>query len=305
MSGAPVVMAPSWIEALGWALVQFLWQGTLIAVLFASLRAALGRWLNADGRYLLACGALAAMAAAPVVTLVAGPRLPAGAPVDRWPVASLLEWQAAMPWLVAAWACGVLVFLVRLLGAWRAAARLRSMSVRPAPAEWHAALAHLARRLRVSRPVRLLVSPLVDVPGVVGWLRPIVLMPVSAVTGLPPEHVAALLAHELAHVRRHDYLVNVLQRSVEALLFYHPRSGGCRDRFAPNARCAATTWPWRRTATRWRTPARSRSSNRPGACWQARRWRPAIRRSSIGSGGSSGRGTRSRTCSRAPARSLR
>ena len=71
-------------------------------------------------------------------------------------------------------------------------------------------------------PDRLLVSSLVEVPAVVGWLRPVVLMPVGALAGLAPEQIEALLAHELAHIRRHDYLVNVLQSVVEAVLFYHP-----------------------------------------------------------------------------------
>ena len=68
----------------------------------------------------------------------------------------------------------------------------------------------------------LLVSALVQVPTVVGWLRPVVLVPVGALGGLPAEHLEALLLHELAHIRRHDYLVNILQSVAEALLFYHP-----------------------------------------------------------------------------------
>jgi hypothetical protein len=83
-------------------------------------------------------------------------------------------------------------------------------------------LFRLVERLRVSRPVRLLVSSLVEVPTVIGWLRPVVLVPVGALTGLPAAHVTALLAHELAHVRRLDYLANMLQRVVETVLFYHP-----------------------------------------------------------------------------------
>ena len=68
----------------------------------------------------------------------------------------------------------------------------------------------------------LLVSALVQVPAVVGWLRPVVLVPVGALGGLPVEYLEALLLHELAHIRRHDYLVNMLQSVAEALLFYHP-----------------------------------------------------------------------------------
>jgi uncharacterized protein (TIGR03435 family) len=83
-------------------------------------------------------------------------------------------------------------------------------------------LKKLGVRVGLSRPVRLLVSALVQVPTVVGWLRPIVLVPVGALSGLPREHLEALLLHELAHIRRHDYLVNILQSIAEALLFYHP-----------------------------------------------------------------------------------
>jgi len=74
----------------------------------------------------------------------------------------------------------------------------------------------------VSRSVRLLATDRVDSPSVIGWLRPVILAPVGVLCGLAPEQVEALLAHELAHVRRHDYLVNVLQGIAESLLFYHP-----------------------------------------------------------------------------------
>src|SRR5947207_1326915 len=99
---------------------------------------------------------------------------------------------------------------------------MRSAQVRPAPPEWQQALRHLGARIGISRPVRLLVSAVVQVPTVVGWIRPVVLMPIGALTGLPSEQVEALLLHELTHIRRHDYLVNILQGIAEALLFYHP-----------------------------------------------------------------------------------
>src|SRR5437762_1812658 len=80
------------------------------------------------------------------------------------------------------------------------------------------ALEGLKTRLRVSRPVQLLVSSLVQTPVVVGWFRPIVLVPVGVLAGLPGDQIEALLLHELAHIRRHDYLVNVFQNVVEAVL---------------------------------------------------------------------------------------
>ena len=120
------------------------------------------------------------------------------------------------------WLAGAFAFSVRLMGGWFVAVRLRTMLVRPAPEEWRRAFDNLKARLGVSGPVRLLVSPLVQVPTVVGWLRPIVLAPLGALSGLPTEHMEALLIHELAHIRRRDYLVNILQSIVETLLFYHP-----------------------------------------------------------------------------------
>src|SRR6202012_1099414 len=105
---------------------------------------------------------------------------------------------------------------------WIFAERLRYRLVRPGPSEWQETLDRLQAHIRVSRAVFLLGCPLVQAPAVVGWLRPVVLVPVGALAGLPPEQVEALLLHELAHIRRHDYLVNILQSVAESLLFYHP-----------------------------------------------------------------------------------
>ena len=121
-----------------------------------------------------------------------------------------------------AWFAGVAACSVRLAAGWISAARLRSSHNRPPSAEWQHALQRLIERMRVGRPVRLLVSDRVESLSVIGWLRPVILAPLGLLTGLTPDHVEALLAHELAHVRRHDYLVNLLQGIAESLLFYHP-----------------------------------------------------------------------------------
>jgi protocatechuate 3,4-dioxygenase beta subunit len=96
------------------------------------------------------------------------------------------------------------------------------VAVQLPPAEWREALEQLVRRMRVTAQVRLLLSPLATVPSVVGWLKPVILLPVEAMIGLPLDQVRSLLAHELAHICRNDYLVNILQSLAEALLFYHP-----------------------------------------------------------------------------------
>src|SRR5258706_7279365 len=130
--------------------------------------------------------------------------------------------EPMLPWLVVIWVVGVLILSVRLAYGWMGARRLQTHGTRTVPEALQQVLARLAARLRVHRPVRLLESLLIEVPAVVGWLRPVVLVPASALTGLTPQQLEVLLAHELAHVRRYDYLVNIVQCVVETLLFYHP-----------------------------------------------------------------------------------
>jgi hypothetical protein len=111
---------------------------------------------------------------------------------------------------------------MRWFGAWTYLRRLRHSVSLPIPAQWQRTLEDLKKRAAVSAPVRLSVNGLTQVPCVLGWLRPIILMPAAAVTGLDQQALEALLAHELAHIRRHDYLVNLVQTVADTLLFYHP-----------------------------------------------------------------------------------
>ncbi|MBV9926613.1 MAG: M48 family metalloprotease [Acidobacteria bacterium] len=127
-----------------------------------------------------------------------------------------------LPWLTLVWLAGVMLLSARTLGGLMLARRMKLHGARPVSGLWREKAAEIARKLSVSTPVKVLESSLVSVPTAVGWLRPAILLPASAFTGLTPEQLEAVLAHELAHVRRHDYLVNVLQTGVETLLFYHP-----------------------------------------------------------------------------------
>jgi uncharacterized protein (TIGR03435 family) len=127
-----------------------------------------------------------------------------------------------MAWAVAFWLIGATAFSLRLLGGCILAESTRFRMARPAPADWQRTLNRLKDRIAISRPVRLLVSGMVQAPAAIGCLRPVVLVPVGALCGLPSAQMEALLIHELAHIRRHDYLVNILQSAMEALFFYHP-----------------------------------------------------------------------------------
>jgi S1-C subfamily serine protease len=247
------------IRTIGWSLIGFVWQGALVGSLTAlALRLIGGR--DPRVRYAVACTGLVLMAALPVLTVLrtyapnpagAG-ALPLRAGIAEGAVAGLPEsgagiasssvsqaipegpateggvpsaWTIAsrdwLSWLVVVWFGGVVVLSLRLLGGWLVVCRMARRGV-PVPASLASRIATLRRRLRVSGPVRALESPLVEVPTVVGWLRPVVLVPASAIAGLSPEQLEAVIAHELAHVRRHDYAVNLLQRVEETLFFYHP-----------------------------------------------------------------------------------
>jgi uncharacterized protein (TIGR03435 family) len=246
MNAIQMLSSEAWVERLGWTLVHFLWQGVAIALVYAAADRAMARRCSLNGRYLLACIALAAMIAAPLTTwelmrtraaspgaayqIRGVPPAPSTSSIARTATlpesvrATVPEVQPAqfLAWVVVVWFAGAVALWVRLAGGWVVAARMQSILVRRASPEWQQTLRKLAAQIGLSRPVRLLVSALVQVPTVVGWLRPVVLAPVGALGGLPDEYVEVLLLHELAHIRRHDYLVNMLQSVVEALLFYHP-----------------------------------------------------------------------------------
>jgi beta-lactamase regulating signal transducer with metallopeptidase domain len=222
-------------ERLGWTLLHFLWQGILVAALYALARALAGGRMSARGRYATACAALLAMTAAPAVTYwwlgTSGHAAPIGdlagpgarqfaSDVAYSPVTD--PWQQAMPAIVMAWFVGAAGCSLRLLMGFISVAALRRSPHAPVLTEWQQILDRLIERMQVPRRVRLLPTDRVDSPSVIGWLRPVILAPVGVLSGLAPQQVEALLAHELAHVRRHDYLVNVLQGIAESLLFYHP-----------------------------------------------------------------------------------
>jgi uncharacterized protein (TIGR03435 family) len=240
MNAIHILATQAWVERLGLTLLHFVWQGTLIVAMYAVVRKWGARALGPSGRYFLAGAVLTAMAIIPVVTWMLLPvqnsaavtfSAPMSAPraesVSTIPFQLPSEVYAAPPghllsWVVVFWMIGATAFSLRLLSSWILAQRFRYRMVRAASLEWQRRLDRLRARISVTRPVRLLVSGLMEAPGSIGWLRPIVLVPAGALAGLPSAQMEALLLHELAHIRRHDYLVHMLQSVVETVLFYHP-----------------------------------------------------------------------------------
>ena len=226
------------VPVLGHALLQFLWQGLAIGAIAAVLLHGL-RDARPHLRYAAGCLALLACVLLPLTSVVLGLGAAAAEPgivpatanasvnFDATAMISATHdstWQridSAMPLIVALWAAGASVFCLRLgIGAlWLR--RLRASVQHPSQPRWQARLDVLAMRFGL-RDVSLRLVSALDSPVAAGWLRPVVLLPTAVAMRMPVELVEALLAHELAHIRRHDYLVNLLQNLVEALLFYHP-----------------------------------------------------------------------------------
>jgi len=130
--------------------------------------------------------------------------------------------SAWLPWAVCVWIFGVLSLSLWNVAGWFAVQRLKSRATSPVSAAIQEAAARISQKLGLARCVRLLQSALVESPIVIGALKPVILLPASLITELPPDQLESLLAHELAHVLRQDYLVNLLQTVIETLLFYHP-----------------------------------------------------------------------------------
>ena len=221
------------IQVCGWTLLHSLWQGALVAAIYAALRGGMQR---GPARYALGLAALLTLALATLWTawrLAQALTATTGASLTLTAVATTVATPAAatgmdisavlnstLPWLVLAWWLGVSLQALRALREWRRLRALLQQAV--ALPVWQPRFAALCRRLGVRGDVRLLGSKAPAAPIVIGWLRPVVLLPLAVASGFPPAEVELILAHELAHIRRLDPLVNLLQVALETLQFYHP-----------------------------------------------------------------------------------
>lgn len=129
------------------------------------------------------------------------------------------QWIAV---LVMGWCIGVALFSLRPLVGWLAIRRLLRVGVSPPSTTIEAALRRIGQQLKIAQGVRVLESTIVKTPLVVGYFRPAILLPISIIANLPTAQLESILVHEFAHIRRHDFLVNLLQTLCETLFFYHP-----------------------------------------------------------------------------------
>ena len=240
------------LESLGWTLVHFCWQGGAIALVYWLADAALSK-ARSQTRYLLALAAMLLMLVAALATLgyeetrsgsalsfgseafLPGASVLSGSSIsiDLAPSSALntagaakqppqLHLSSFFPWLDVAWLLGVACLSTRTIGGWRLIQQLRKKALVEAPEAVRADFALLCKRLGITRHVNLRISERIQGPLAVGIVRSLVLLPASTLMALSPEQLEAVLAHELAHVRRADYLWNLIQTMIETLFFFHP-----------------------------------------------------------------------------------
>lgn len=234
-------------EALGWTLIHFCWQAAAIALLYKLADLAMAKE-KLQARYVLALAALLSMLAASVGTLayeesmyrqtavltaagVPGARsslqiIPRPLAVFDMPAApretAKLLASDVMRYLDFFWLVGVVCLSVKTVGGWWLIRRLRHSALQKAPHTLRIGLDRIRLQMGVPRFVDLRLSNRIAGPLTVGVIRPLILLPVTALTSLSPEQLEVVLAHELAHIRRADYFWNILQTMIETLFFFHP-----------------------------------------------------------------------------------
>jgi bla regulator protein blaR1 len=236
---------PGFSETIGWTLVHSLWQSALVLVAVMIVM----RWVPlrlSRLRYAIACSGVVASvviacatfffynsSASPYITHIptSTPNLSLTQIVQSSEgSASVLESGIAttmsalnenMPIIVAMWAVGMLVFSLRLFTGWWTINRLKSDAV-AIVGFWHDQLCSLAKQLGIDEHIMLAENPRITTPMVIGFLKPIVLVPTGMLTGLSTEQIETIFVHELAHIKRYDYIINLLQVLIETIFFFNP-----------------------------------------------------------------------------------
>jgi beta-lactamase regulating signal transducer with metallopeptidase domain len=238
------------LRAICWTLLHSLWQGLLLA-LIAGVIMVMTKKASSALRYNLLCALLLLFLAATTYTFYAQlhQNTAAISAISRTPAATTIEtignptsasasttahtlqngvdtlvqyFNAHAAIVVVIWFIVFVARFVKVLSGLVYAQRVRHYQTSPAPAHWQQRLAQLLEKLQISRPVSLLESAVIKIPMVVGMLKPVVLVPVGMLTHISPEQVESILIHELAHIRRQDYLFNLIQHLVDTLFFFNP-----------------------------------------------------------------------------------
>jgi beta-lactamase regulating signal transducer with metallopeptidase domain len=242
------------IEALGLTIIHSLWQGALIAMVLGMLMFFTRKFTSVT-RYFLSVTALAFMLICPVYTFIKNynpePAANNSTYADRLSDTPALKrdittasenneiiaeghtaklksvplkdfFNRHFPLIVTIWFAGIIFFTLKFIGALAYTQRLKYYRISQISEDWQKKTRLLCKKLNIGKAVKIYKSALAKVPMVIGLIKPVILLPVSAFTGLSPKQLESIIAHELAHILRRDYIINLLQSVVEILFFYHP-----------------------------------------------------------------------------------
>ncbi|HPS14093.1 MAG TPA: M56 family metallopeptidase, partial [Prolixibacteraceae bacterium] len=255
MNGLQFIFSPELIEAFGWSIIHSLWQGIVVATgLFIVLL--FMKKNSAQVRYLLSYVALIILliwvsgtfvhsfqyakekqaikekiVSDPnyVKNLLAADYQPQTGTIVQKGEEMNLKLIKLRSYLLrhfnlicTLWILGMIIFVIRLIGGFAYTRKLRTYQLVPLTDEWIRKIEEIAEKLRIKRTIKAFFSPLAKSPMTLGVIKPVILFPVSAFTGLSSKEIEAIIAHEMAHILRHDYFFNILQSIVEIVFFYHP-----------------------------------------------------------------------------------
>ena len=236
------LFSDNFIEALGWTVLHSLWQATAIVLIVGIILLCIPK--NAARlRYGIASFGMLAVLLMAIGTFFSiyetevAPTLfstfefsnieqsfflQEHSTIESFYETCLIYFNNHLPLIVGIWLLGFTFFLLRLMGGLLYIQHLRRSSATIIDAKWVALLEQLTQRLSTHKVVELAESTMIQVPMVIGHLKPIILFPIGMINHLSTEEVEAILAHELAHIYRNDYLINIIQSVIETLFYYHP-----------------------------------------------------------------------------------
>ncbi|MEW6195404.1 MAG: M56 family metallopeptidase [Bacteroidota bacterium] len=236
------------ITAIGWTIFHSIWQGVIISLVLGVTLLLSGKRSSAF-RYNLSVGALTLLLFASIATFSKvyqpGGNLAAPSinnftqPLTNFAVSTINNLESSpstqsliekienlfsdnLPLIVTAWFFGLVIFSLRFIGGLIYIERLRTKNIHPLSPKWIESVDRFTKRLKIKSHVKIFESVKVKVPVAIGYLKPVILLPIGMISGLPQNQVESIIIHELAHIKRYDFLVNLLQTLAETILFYHP-----------------------------------------------------------------------------------
>ncbi|SMO81173.1 M56 family metallopeptidase [Solitalea koreensis] len=234
----------SFEEALGWTLIHSIWQIAAAAIVVVGMMTVLQN-KSARLRYYVALSGLFGAALFSIITFISvyQPNSAGGQEqvMDQLSITQIIfspaiaesAWitsfnhilnfvEQNLSLIVGVWMLGVLLLTIRFLAGLVYVTKLKNKGHLYVSSYWKSKLNKLAKRMELNRQVELFESVWIKVPTVIGYIKPVVLVPIGTFAALPADQLEAILAHELAHIKRNDYLINIFQSIIEIVYFFHP-----------------------------------------------------------------------------------